>query len=331
MADDISFDFEADIQSSHLLTQGQQQGPLDLPAEAIGQQPGNYRKNFRKTVCTYWLRGLCMKGDTCGFLHQFASERMPVCRNLLKYGECKEQDCPYKHTLDEIKECNMYKLGFCIYGQQCRFRHVKVQGPPPNPEEVEACKPKQWRNVNVVVNQANPGTLEQEEERPFKRGGGRGFGRGGGRGEPLALPGPGDWRDGGPRGRGGHAAPRGRPAPPPGDPPAARSGAPPDMPPLMGPPPTHNQRPPQHPQQHPQHSQQHPQHPQHRPQHPQHQQQQNQMPPMAGLLQPMPDLMPPPGGPPPPGGLPPGAMQPPFNAMFAAMAGQAYGGFPRPY
>ena len=25
-------------------------------------------------------------------------------------------DCPYKHTMEAIKECNMYKLGFCIYG-----------------------------------------------------------------------------------------------------------------------------------------------------------------------------------------------------------------------
>lgn len=57
-----------------------------------------------------------MKGDTCGFLHQFDPQRMPVCRNLLKFGVCKEPDCPYKHTTEEIKECNMYKLGFCIYG-----------------------------------------------------------------------------------------------------------------------------------------------------------------------------------------------------------------------
>lgn len=61
-----------------------------------------------------------MKGDTCGFLHQFDPQRMPVCRTLLKFGVCKEPDCPYKHTLEEIKECNMYKLGFCIYGPAVR-------------------------------------------------------------------------------------------------------------------------------------------------------------------------------------------------------------------
>ncbi len=43
-------------------------------------------------------------------------------------GVCKEIDCPYKHDLDEIKECNMYKLGFCIFGPQCRYKHKKAPG-----------------------------------------------------------------------------------------------------------------------------------------------------------------------------------------------------------
>lgn len=131
------------------------------PQEVIGQQPGNYKKNYKKvggggwghqhggmeawrrhgwrcalrraaravgmrrpnllhgrpplcththartaepsppplqTVCQFWLKGMCMKGDQCGFLHQFDVDKMPICRNLLKYGECKELDCPYKHN-----------------------------------------------------------------------------------------------------------------------------------------------------------------------------------------------------------------------------------------
>ena len=51
------------------------------------------KKNFRQTVCRHWLRGLCMKGDDCGFLHQFDQARMPVCRFYAKYGECREPDC----------------------------------------------------------------------------------------------------------------------------------------------------------------------------------------------------------------------------------------------
>ena len=76
----------------------------DLAASGI--TPG--RRSFRQTVCRHWLRGLCMKGDACGFLHQYDKARMPVCRFFRLYGECREQDCVYKHTNEDIKECNMY-------------------------------------------------------------------------------------------------------------------------------------------------------------------------------------------------------------------------------
>eukprot|EP00955_Chlamydomonas_euryale_P104884 365599-Chlamydomonas_euryale.AAC.3 len=43
-----------------------------------------------------------------------------------------------------------------------------VPGPPPDPSTVEACKPKEYRDVNRVVNSVNPGTIE-EKERWHKR------------------------------------------------------------------------------------------------------------------------------------------------------------------
>lgn len=76
-----------------------------------------------------------MKGDACGFLHQFDKARMPVCRFFAKFGECREPDCIYKHTNEDIKECNMYKLGFCPNGPDCRYRHQKLPGPPPSVEQ----------------------------------------------------------------------------------------------------------------------------------------------------------------------------------------------------
>lgn len=94
------------------------------------------RRSYRQTVCRHWLRSLCMKGDACGFLHQYDKSRMPVCRFFRMYGECREQDCVYKHTNEDIKECNMYKLGFCPNGPDCRYRHAKLSGPPPAVEEV---------------------------------------------------------------------------------------------------------------------------------------------------------------------------------------------------
>lgn len=72
---------------------------------------GGGRRSFRQTVCRHWLRSLCMKGDACGFLHQYDKSRMPICQFFRLYGECGEQDCAFKHTNEVIKECNMYVDG----------------------------------------------------------------------------------------------------------------------------------------------------------------------------------------------------------------------------
>ncbi|KAK3027532.1 hypothetical protein RJ639_041723 [Escallonia herrerae] len=104
------------------------------PDPTANSYPG--RRSYRQTVCRHWLRSLCMKGEACGFLHQYDKSRMPICRFFRMYGECREQDCVYKHTNEDIKECNMYKLGFCPNGPDCRYRHAKLPGPPPPVEEV---------------------------------------------------------------------------------------------------------------------------------------------------------------------------------------------------
>lgn len=51
----------------------------------------------------------------------------------------------------------MYKLGFCVYGPQCRYRHTRLPAPAPEPESIEAAKPREFRDQNKVVNFANPG------------------------------------------------------------------------------------------------------------------------------------------------------------------------------
>lgn len=55
-----------------------------------------------------------MKGEDCGFLHVFDPARLPVCRNLIKFGECKEPDCPFKHTLEDVKVCFSFCSISCI-------------------------------------------------------------------------------------------------------------------------------------------------------------------------------------------------------------------------
>ncbi|KAL8192248.1 hypothetical protein R6Q57_027915 [Mikania cordata] len=108
----------------------------DPASAATGNANFAGRRSYRQTVCRHWLRSLCMKGEACGFLHQYDKSRMPICRFFRLYGECREQDCVYKHTNEDIKECNMYKLGFCPNGPDCRYRHAKLPGPPPSVEEV---------------------------------------------------------------------------------------------------------------------------------------------------------------------------------------------------
>ena len=170
--DNLTFDFETALEDPSTRPGDANAAGNDSQVNiGPGGRPEPKPRNYRQTVCTYWLRGLCMKGDTCGFLHQFDPQKMPVCRNLLKFGVCKEPDCPYKHTTEEIKECNMYKLGFCIYGPACRFKHTRYAAPPPEPQGLEACKPKEFRDINVVANQANQGILPMDQRRrPLRLG-----------------------------------------------------------------------------------------------------------------------------------------------------------------
>lgn len=126
-ADGLSFDFEGGLDSGPV--QPTSTVPVAPPENsssvAVNVAPtydhssatvagAGRGRSFRQTVCRHWLRGLCMKGDACGFLHQFDKARMPICRFFRLYGECREQDCVYKHTNEDIKECNMYVHVTCL-------------------------------------------------------------------------------------------------------------------------------------------------------------------------------------------------------------------------
>lgn len=124
-ADGLSFDFEGGLDSGpvHPTASVPVAPPENSSSAAVNLTP-NYDhssatvpgagrgRGFRQTVCRHWLRGLCMKAEACGFLHQYDKARMPICRFLRLHGECREQDCVYKHTNADIKECNMYVLLF---------------------------------------------------------------------------------------------------------------------------------------------------------------------------------------------------------------------------
>ncbi|KDO17470.1 hypothetical protein SPRG_16972, partial [Saprolegnia parasitica CBS 223.65] len=110
----LVFDFEAALPA------------LLAAASTALPQDEDAKKDFKRgtVVCRHWLRGLCMKGDNCEFLHQFDMSKMPECR----WGmECQVPECPFRHVPDEDRmECAFYKQGFCSHGSACRYRHVKL-------------------------------------------------------------------------------------------------------------------------------------------------------------------------------------------------------------
>jgi len=103
-------------------------------------------QHYRAVVCKFFLKGNCLMGDKCAFLHKWDKSKLPICDEFKKFGSCKDgDDCPYKHELENKSECNMFRLGFCVYGDRCRFHHTHFPGPPPDPATIEAAKPKQFR------------------------------------------------------------------------------------------------------------------------------------------------------------------------------------------
>jgi len=89
--------------------------------------PFRHTRAEKAVVCKHWLRGLCKKGDVCEFLHEYDLSKMPECWFFSKFGECSNPECMYLHIRpeDKQKECPWYARGFCKHGPKCRHKHVK--------------------------------------------------------------------------------------------------------------------------------------------------------------------------------------------------------------
>lgn len=129
--DSVTFDFEGSVEELLPAVTAESEAEkrkLLVEAAAASAPPGmsvaKLEEKFRTVVCRHWLRGLCMKGESCEFLHQFDTDRMPLCR----WGtNCTIADCPYRHVAEDDKpQCVFYQQGFCIHGMACKYRHVKL-------------------------------------------------------------------------------------------------------------------------------------------------------------------------------------------------------------
>ncbi|RDW75985.1 hypothetical protein BP5796_06806 [Coleophoma crateriformis] len=83
--------------------------------------------NFNNLVCKHWLRGLCKKGESCEFLHEFNLRKMPECNFFVRNGYCSNgEECLYLHTdpSTRIPLCPHYERGFCPLGPVCSKKHT---------------------------------------------------------------------------------------------------------------------------------------------------------------------------------------------------------------
>lgn len=95
--------------------------------------PSCYNKHVnpmynKKVVCKHWLRGLCKKGDSCGYLHEYNLRKMPECLFFSRNGYCTQTaECNYLHIDPQTKipECFSYNKGFCPDGPKCSKRHIR--------------------------------------------------------------------------------------------------------------------------------------------------------------------------------------------------------------
>ncbi|KAK4116188.1 hypothetical protein N656DRAFT_826083 [Canariomyces notabilis] len=83
---------------------------------------------FGSLVCKHWLRGLCKKGETCEFLHEYNLRKMPECNFFVRNGYCSNGDeCLYLHIdpSSRLPPCPHYDRGFCPLGPRCDKKHVR--------------------------------------------------------------------------------------------------------------------------------------------------------------------------------------------------------------
>ena len=98
------------------------------PLQAMDLSRRKFYAHVKKkpAVCHHWLRSrMCMKGDTCEFLHGYYPRLIPRCQ---RFPNCNEWECPFRHEAAE--PCHAYERGYCKYGPKCLRQHTKKKGPP---------------------------------------------------------------------------------------------------------------------------------------------------------------------------------------------------------
>jgi cleavage and polyadenylation specificity factor subunit 4 len=129
------------------------------------------------------MRGLCKKGESCEFLHEYNLRKMPECNYWQQRGTCPaNDDCPYQHIDPSFKRasCPHYERGFCPLGPLCANRHIRkdnicryyLAGFCPNGRGCqEGAHPRFPSDLKKpdVMKYKSPEELEQEKEERERR------------------------------------------------------------------------------------------------------------------------------------------------------------------
>ena len=87
------------------------------PPPPIPSHPRDREKTL--TVCKHYLRGLCIMGKNCEFLHEYDLRKFPECWWWGTYGFCSAGDeCLYWHPRERKRDCEDYERGFCRLGER---------------------------------------------------------------------------------------------------------------------------------------------------------------------------------------------------------------------
>jgi hypothetical protein len=94
-----------------------------------------------QSMCTHWLRGICIKGVLCEYMHVYSMEGIPICKFYLQ-GKCLNDECAFQHVLPpsapggghqnttrRVPVCMDYAVGFCPLGPRCPQQHIRRDSP----------------------------------------------------------------------------------------------------------------------------------------------------------------------------------------------------------
>lgn len=104
------------------------------------QRASQYYDQFWKTkMCKFYLKQICMKGDSCKHAHSQEELRgspdlrgTRLCNEFAETGVCSNAMCPYAHGQDQLRAtgefwktqmCSYWQRNECNAGDACRHAH----------------------------------------------------------------------------------------------------------------------------------------------------------------------------------------------------------------